>query len=46
VDRDERVVLLITGSGLKDIPAASRAITVPPPIAPSLDALADLLGTG
>ena len=39
VRRDERVVLLVTGSGLKDVPAAKRAIRWPAPIAPSLDAL-------
>jgi threonine synthase len=36
VSRDERVVLLVTGSGLKDVPAASRAIerlaSIPPDI--------------
>jgi len=34
VSRDERIVLLVTGSGLKDVPAASRAIerlvSIPP----------------
>ena len=43
VDREERVVLLVTGSGLKDIPAATRAVTVPPPIPAELGAVADLL---
>jgi len=36
VSRDERTVLLVTGSGLKDVPAASRAIermvSIPPDI--------------
>ena len=36
VSRDERIVLLVTGSGLKDVPAASRAIerlvSIPPDI--------------
>jgi threonine synthase len=36
VSRDERIVLLVTGSGLKDVPAASRAIerlaSIPPNI--------------
>jgi threonine synthase len=39
VDRDERVVLLVTGSGLKDIPAAARSIAVPEPVAPDLEAV-------
>lgn len=41
VDRDERVVLLVTGSGLKDVPSARRAVEIPPPIAPTLDAVAE-----
>jgi threonine synthase len=44
VGRDERVVLLVTGSGLKDVTAATLAVTVPPPIAVDIDAVADLLG--
>jgi len=40
VDREERVVLMITGSGLKDIGAAARALTPPEPVAPDLDAIA------
>lgn len=36
VDRDEQIVLLVTGSGLKDVPAAARAIerlaSIPPDI--------------
>ncbi len=43
VDRDERVVLLVTGSGLKDITPASQAVNVPTPVAADLDAIADLL---
>jgi threonine synthase len=39
VDRDERVVLMITGSGLKDIAAATRALEVPEPIEPTIDAV-------
>lgn len=39
VGRDERVVLTITGSGLKDTPAAARAVRAPEPITPSLDAV-------
>ncbi|MFV2074049.1 MAG: threonine synthase [Thermoanaerobaculales bacterium] len=40
VDRGERVVLMITGSGLKDIAAAARALTPPEPVAPDIDAIA------
>ena len=43
VDREERVVLLVTGSGLKDIPAAARAVQRPTPIPPSIDAVAERL---
>lgn len=39
VNRDERVVLLVTGSGLKDVPAAARAVTIPEPVEPDLDAV-------
>jgi len=41
IDRDERVVLMITGSGLKDIGAAARVLEPPAPIAPDLDAVAE-----
>ncbi len=44
VTRDERVVLLITGTGLKDVPAASRAVCRPDPIPPRLDAVIERLG--
>ncbi len=44
VDRAERVVLLITGTGLKDVPAASRAVSRPDPIPPRLDAVVKQLG--
>lgn len=43
VERDERIVLLVTGHGLKDIPAASRSIEEPDPIEGSLDAVAKRL---
>jgi threonine synthase len=43
VGRDERVVLLVTGSGLKDVAAAGRAVALPPPIAGHIDAVAALL---
>jgi len=41
IDRDERVVLMITGSGLKDIGAAARVLEPPVPVAPDLDAIAE-----
>jgi threonine synthase len=41
VNRDERVVLLITGSGLKDVAAAKRALEMPEPIELTIDAVAD-----
>jgi threonine synthase len=40
VSTAETVVLLITGSGLKDVPAAARAVTRPDPIEPTLEAVA------
>jgi threonine synthase len=43
VDRDERVVLLVTGTGLKDIPAASRAVQKPSPIPLRIEAVAKRL---
>jgi threonine synthase len=43
VGRDERVVLLVTGTGLKDIAAASRAVKRPAPIPLNLDAVAERL---
>jgi len=39
VDRDERVVLMVTGSGLKDVAAASRAVPMPGAIEPTLEAV-------
>jgi threonine synthase len=39
--RDERVVLLVTGTGLKDVPAAARAVVRPAPIPPQIDAVAE-----
>lgn len=40
VDRDERIVLHVTGTGLKDVAAASRAVERPTAIPLSLDAVA------
>lgn len=39
VRRDERVVLLVTGSGLKDVAAAARTVERPNPIPPTIDAV-------
>lgn len=44
VDRDERIVLLVTGNGLKDVPAAGRSVARPEPIAPRFEAVAERLG--
>ncbi len=41
VERDERVVLMITGGGLKDVEAASRAAPAPEPVEPTLEAIAE-----
>jgi threonine synthase len=43
VGRDERVVLLVTGTGLKDVPAAARAVQKPSPIPPHLEAVGERL---
>lgn len=43
VNRDEQIVLLVTGSGLKDVPAAARAIQRPTPIPPNLSAVLECL---
>jgi threonine synthase len=43
VGRDESVVTVITGSGLKDVPSAMRAAGSPHLIAPTMKALKDLL---
>ena len=34
VERHERVVLLVTGTGLKDVAAAARRVSIPPPVSP------------
>jgi threonine synthase len=39
VDPDERIVVMLTGSGLKDIDATMKTVPEPPVIAPSLDAV-------
>jgi threonine synthase len=44
VARDERAVLLVTGTGLKDVPAAMRRVSLPEPVPPQLAAVEKLLG--
>jgi threonine synthase len=44
VERDERIVLLISGNGLKDVPAATRAVPEPEPLDSELNAVAARLG--
>lgn len=39
VSQAERVVLLVTGTGLKDVPSAARRVRVPVPVAPTLEAV-------
>jgi threonine synthase len=43
VARDERAVLLVTGTGLKDVPAAIRRTSIPKPVPPDLQAVERLL---
>ena len=43
VDPTDRVVLLVTGNGLKDIDAARGAVALPRSVAPEIAAVADLL---
>ena len=40
VDREERIVLLVTGTGLKDVSRASKAVAEPSPIMPNMEAVA------
>lgn len=44
IDRGERVVMVVTGTGLKDRDSAARAVTLPDPVLPSIDGLAERLG--
>ena len=46
VDRHESIVLLVTGTGLKDVGAAARAVTRPAPIEPDLESLEARLAAG
>jgi threonine synthase len=45
IDRDERIALLVTGTGLKDVAAAARTVDLPPPIEPTMEAVGELLGS-
>ncbi|PWB74218.1 MAG: hypothetical protein C3F15_08160, partial [Holophagae bacterium] len=45
VDRDERVVLLVTGSGLKDISSSAQSIAIPEAVEAHLDAVMGYLRT-
>jgi threonine synthase len=45
VSRDERVVVLVTGTGLKDVPAAARRVSLLPPMPPHPAALEKLIET-
>jgi threonine synthase len=44
VDRDERIVLMVTGSGLKDIESAARSASPLEPIEPELEAVVRAVG--
>lgn len=39
IGSEESVVVLVTGNGLKDVPAAMKSIEIPKAIAPSVDAI-------
>ena len=45
VRSDEHIVVLLTGSGLKDISSALKAVTTPPVVAPTLEAVRAALHT-
>ncbi len=45
VDPDERIVVLLTGSGLKDIANAMKTVSEPPVVAPNLDAVKAVIGS-
>jgi len=44
VEPDERVVVLLTGSGLKDIASAMKTVPQPPVVEPTLDAVKAAMG--
>lgn len=39
VDTTERIVLLVTGTGLKDVPAAAQSVIRPAPVKPTIEAI-------
>ena len=43
VERDEEVVLLVTGHGLKDVGAASKVVQIPEPVDPQSSTLVEVL---
>jgi threonine synthase len=43
IDRDDRIVLMITGTGLKDTPAAARSLNLPNPVEPKMEAVESFL---
>lgn len=43
IEKSARVLIAITGNGLKDVPSAMRAVAAPPVIAPKLESLAEVL---
>ncbi len=43
VDSHERIIVMLTGSGLKDIKSALKTVPAPPIVAPNLDAVKALL---
>jgi threonine synthase len=45
IDRDESVVLLVSGTGLKDVAAATGAVTIPEPVEADLEKVAAVVGT-
>ena len=45
VSPDERIVVLLTGSGLKDIKSAMRTVPEPPIVAPNLEAVKEVMRT-
>ena len=46
ISKDERVAVMVTGSGLKDVDAAHRGVMLPEPLPCSLDAVRARLGMG
>ena len=46
IKRDERVVALITGNGLKDVPAAMKAVSLPKPVESTMDAVRQFIKQG